>query len=380
LEKGETLHVLMLVSNPVVYDPRVKKEAESLASRGPRVTVLGWDRASEFPLEEELDGIRVLRVRNSSYMRLLPLDLLRLRPWWRTAYRVAAKLHKDERLSAVHCHDLDTLPIGIWLKRGFGIPLVYDAHEIWPNMLAKDVPGFIAQRFYRLERRLVKDADRVIIAEDGYRDYFVSLGVQNTVTVLNAKVLIGTEYEPPRNDVFTLLYVGTLNRARFFPQVVEVCGHLEGVKLIVGGLGKLYDQVERLCQSFDNVDFLGAVPSDKVISLTRTCDAVVCMVDPSVENNRIATANKQFEAMVCGRPIICTRGTRSGEITMEEDCGLVVDYTEEGLREAVIRLRDSPELRERLGRNALRAAVKKYNWGIEEKKLLGVYKELGVLR
>jgi len=95
------------------------------------------------------------------------------------------------------------------------------------------------------------------------------------------------------------------------------------------------------------------------------------MINPNDINNKIATANKQFEAMVCGRPIICTKGTRSGEITRNEDCGLVVDYTKEALSEAIIKLRDSPGLCEKLGRNALKAAINKYNWEIEEKKLIG---------
>ncbi len=111
--------------------------------------------------------------------------------------------------------------------------------------------------------------------------------------------------------------------------------------------------------------------------MTLKSDVVCCMVDPSVVNNRIATANKQCEAMVCGRPIICTMGTRSGEITLNENCGLAIDFGMDALREAIVTLRDSPELCEKLGRNALRAAIDKYNWENEEKKLLEFYERIG---
>ena len=46
------------------------------------------------------------------------------------------------------------------------------------------------------------------------------------------------------------------------------------------------------------------------------------------------------------------------------------------MKEAIIKLRDSPELRERLGRNALKAAITKYNWQKQEEKLLELYKGL----
>jgi glycosyltransferase involved in cell wall biosynthesis len=77
--------------------------------------------------------------------------------------------------------------------------------------------------------------------------------------------------------------------------------------------------------------------------------------------------------MACGRLIICTRGTYSGDFVQREGTGLAVDYSEAALREAIVSLRDNRELRENLGRNALRAALTRYNWPNEEKKLLEIY-------
>ena len=83
--------------------------------------------------------------------------------------------------------------------------------------------------------------------------------------------------------------------------------------------------------------------------------------------------------MVCGRPIICIRGTYCAEITEREAVGLAVEYSVEALKKAIIKLRDDPQLRERMGRNALNAAITKYNWQIEEKKLVELYREIQVM-
>jgi glycosyltransferase involved in cell wall biosynthesis len=60
----------------------------------------------------------------------------------------------------------------------------------------------------------------------------------------------------------------------------------------------------------------------------------------------------------------------------KEEAGLAVEYSEEALREAIIKLRNNLELREKLGRNALKAAITKYNWEKEEEKLMELYHSL----
>jgi glycosyltransferase involved in cell wall biosynthesis len=112
----------------------------------------------------------------------------------------------------------------------------------------------------------------------------------------------------------------------------------------------------------------------EVLPMTKKADLIICMTSPNDFNCSNAFANKQFEAMICGRPIICTKGTYPGEITEKEKCGLVADYTKEALKKAIIILRDNPKLCEELGRNALDSAIKEYNWEKQEKKLLDVYK------
>ena len=109
--------------------------------------------------------------------------------------------------------------------------------------------------------------------------------------------------------------------------------------------------------------------------MTQAADAVVCMIDPRDHNNRIASANKQFEAIVSGRPIIATRGTRSGEITEDESCGLVIEYTKDALKDAIVRLRDDQSLRRQLGEQALQAAIRRYNWETDSRILTKIYSE-----
>lgn len=50
------------------------------------------------------------------------------------------------------------------------------------------------------------------------------------------------------------------------------------------------------CSKVQNVDFIGRIPMEDVLPMTKNADVVVCMTDPGDPNNSRATANKQFEA------------------------------------------------------------------------------------
>ncbi|MEE9237228.1 MAG: glycosyltransferase family 4 protein [Thermoplasmata archaeon] len=367
----------MIVSNPVSYDARVMNEAESLVRQGYSVTILGWDRTSQFP-QKETNGVRLIRLRNTAYMKLLRFDLLRLRPWWRLAYRTALGLHQRSRFHAVHCHDLDTLPTGVRLKRKLGVPLVYDAHEIWGYMVSKDLPSSLANYYLWKERGLIRHANAVITVNEPLREYFEGISSVPVTVVMNAKPIVTRKYIPPQNDIFTLIYIGTLNEARFVMQLVDVVSEFNDVELRLAGLGKpaYVTTLQGKCRKVPNVHFMGAVPQRKVLPLTMRADAVISLTDPSDKNISIAMGNKLFEAMVCGRPIIVSKDSYQSKLIAEHGVGIAVEHTIDGVRKGIAELRDNPEMREVLGRQALEKALGEFNWERQEGKLVEIYEGL----
>ncbi|MCE7737882.1 MAG: glycosyltransferase family 4 protein, partial [Candidatus Heimdallarchaeota archaeon] len=166
------MKILMLLSNPFRPDPRVYNEALSLVKAGHEVEVLAWDRLAQYPKNDVIDGIKITRVRNTRFMQLLPRDMVRLKFFWRLAYKIAL----TKKFDVVHCHDLDTLPTGVKLKKKFDMPLIYDAHEIFGYMLERDLPKFIANYFLKLEKKLVNYSDHVITVTEKHEEYFKKLG------------------------------------------------------------------------------------------------------------------------------------------------------------------------------------------------------------
>jgi len=375
------MNVLMLLSKEILTDDRVYREARTLTEEGYKVTVITWDRFGEYKCREIIDGVEVIRMRSKSLMERMPNNLPRLLIWQKKAYDRSLELYRTGfEFDFVHCHDLDTLPVGVQLKKRLNIKLVYDAHEAFGYMIKDDHP-VMSKLSLLLEKLLIKYVDHIVTVNDHLDHYLkrVSEGNKPITVVMNCKELINREYTPPKNKVFTLVYIGNLHKNRFFPQLIDVVGEIDGVELVIAAKKenkKLYDLVERRSKIYNNVNFLGTISCKEVLSLVRKGNAVVHIVNPLDIKNRLGLANKQFEAMVCGRPIITTKGTYAGELVEKLKCGLVIDYDPESVREAIIKLRDNPELCEELGRNALKAAIERYNWDLEKRKLLEVYERM----
>jgi len=300
-------------------------------------------------------------------------DLGREPFWWYRAYLLGKKIRKEYPFEVIHAHDLDTLLPGVMLKRRYKIKLVFDAHEIFSYMIGGFVfrPAVYIARV--LENILIPNADQIITVNEVFKKYYGQYGRPVTV-VRNAKPLIYQEYEEPNNDIFTLVYIGIMTKDRFFPEIVDIVGKLDGVRLILAGKKEgLYYEMERYVKKYPNIEFLGTIPTEEIYPLTRRADATFVLVDPRNKNNRYTVFNKQFEAMLCGSPIIVTKGTFAAMMTEKYKCGLTVEYNEKDIRRAIITLRDDEDLRKRLGRNAFMAAKRIFNWENEKKKLLKVY-------
>jgi len=369
------MNIVMLLSNPYVIDPRVQREAKVLIEKGHNVTVIVWDRRREYAKQETIDGVKIIRVHNDGIMKYLPNDIVKNYFWWKRAYATALSLYNNNSFDVVHCHDLDTLNTGVWLKKKLGIKLVFDSHEIFGYMIEKDVPKFVSKYVFHMEKKLVKEVDELITIDEIFKEYFMGIAKCPVTVVMNCKDLVYKKYSKPTGE-FTLVYIGIMTHGRFFPDILDVTNELNVKFVLAGKKEGIYYEVEKKVTNYSNVDFLGTVDSEQIIPLTKEASAVLLLVDPTNNNHKRTVFNKQFEAMVCGRPIIVTGGTYAGDMVDKYKCGLVVEHTKESITKAIIKLRDNPELCETLGKNALKIAIEKFNWELEKKKLVDVYERL----
>lgn len=364
--------VLMLVTNEYRPDPRVHKEARALLQGGYDVVVAAWDRTWARPLREVMEGVHVHRLRTRKVGGQIalalnyPLFLLR-----------SIGEARRSRPDVVHAHDLDTLPIGILISRLRGIPLVFDAHERYAEMIALDVPRSISRAVQRFEDMLVPRADLVVTINDVMADGLGKHSRDDVLVVMNvielpppSKMRVHEDHVP-----IVLFNPVTFEPMRYLEESMEAASKIDGCILRIAGSGRLKDAVERASQMHPNVEYLGHLPFTELLEQYTKADVVLILADPANENYRTGIANKMGEGMAFGLPILASRGTLTGDIVEANGCGMTFDWSEERFRAAVEVLRDH-STRMEMGRKGREAAEREYNWGVMGQRLLSAYERL----
>jgi rhamnosyl/mannosyltransferase len=154
----------------------------------------------------------------------------------------------------------------------------------------------------------------------------------------------------------TFLFVGRLVGYKGLDVLLKALPDLD-VETVIIGEGPLRGALEQMSSDLgvrDRVRFLGEVPARQLLAWYHACDALVL---PSVTRQE-AFGMVQLEAMLCGRPVIGTDlATGVSWVNQHEHTGLVVTPGDVGeLRQALVRLIENPDLRQRLGA-AARARV-----------------------
>jgi glycosyltransferase involved in cell wall biosynthesis len=91
-------------------------------------------------------------------------------------------------------------------------------------------------------------------------------------------------------------------------------------------------------------------------------------------NHIDAQPNKMFEYMSAGVPVIASHFPLWREIVEGNRCGICVDPLQPAaIAEAIDFLIANPLEAERMGRSGQKAVQERYNWAIEEQKLLAFY-------
>jgi len=132
-----------------------------------------------------MEGVEVERVFLSSQhgrgnTQLLFYAWLYLKMLWR-GWRIPFDL--------IHCHDLDTIPLGFVLGKLKGKPIVYDAHESFPDMLSGNVHLIMRRGVYWLEDFLIRRVGLLITVGEKLRRHFTVRGARRSVVVGNWKRL-----------------------------------------------------------------------------------------------------------------------------------------------------------------------------------------------
>lgn len=375
----------MLLSNAFRPDPRVEKEATGLVEAGYDLSIIAWDRLGQLPAIEFCDGYKVERVHEVSTIYGAGLRQLMYTPrFWAAAARRIRMSPPD----IIHCHDMDTLPAGWWMKRSTGARLVYDAHENYPALMSLYLPKPLIPILTLLERFLLKNVDYVLTASSVLAETMTRLGIQRVATIGNYARLEQFHPFPPEvvtraraelslaEDDLTVAYIGGFSRNRLIIPLIQAVEGMEGVKVMIWGDGHQRKIIEDQAERVPNVHYMGWLPEEHVALHMQAADVIFYCLVPDYPGAIFNAPNTLSYAMAAGRPIIANDVGDLGRIVRQTGCGILLPDTRPvSIRQAVLSL-CSEESRRYYGDAGRQAAEHEYNWDKARQLLVAVYSQL----
>ncbi|MFD0680808.1 MULTISPECIES: glycosyltransferase family 4 protein [unclassified Paenibacillus] len=353
------------------YDIRIfHKECKTLAKYGYQVIYI-------VPAEkdESIDAV---------YIKALKKPNKRWERFTITYMRLLIAALKEKAI-IYHFHDPELIPLGLLLKM-FGKRVIYDVHEDMPRdiQLKEWIPRpfrkIVACLFEKFENFSAKRFDTVVAATPVICNRFSLQGCEavniNNYPINGELHSPGVRWESKESSV---CYVGGINGIRGLFNMIEAA-ELADVMLILGG--EYFYEDERLkamgMSGWNKVVELGHLNRKEVADTLNRSMAGLVVLNP-IKSFIDSLPIKLFEYMSAGIPVIASDFPIWKEIITDSQCGICVDpLNPNDIANAVKWIISHPLEAEKMGNNGRLAIQEKYNWDIESKVLLGVYKELSV--
>lgn len=236
-------------------------------------------------------------------------------------FRQAFVRHGQEFPSnLVQVHDLPALEAGAELAAAWGVPLVYDAHELYPEQ--KSFSAVQRRICSKAEAEHIRKADLVFavnesIGEEMARRYRIT----KPVTLLNAIDPL-PDFDPTaRYDLLReklglpaerriLLFQGGFAPHRNLETLIQAMALVktDDVDLVMMGFGAFGDLLKakaiRLGLLGKRIYFLPAVPQSELLQHSASADMGIIPYPHVDLNSYYCTPNKLFEFIQAGLPIL----------------------------------------------------------------------------
>lgn len=383
--------VLIVVENlPVPLDRRVWQECLALRDAGYEVIVICPQMKGHVAPDETLEGIRIYRHKIVLEAKgILGFFAEYISALWGETL-LAWKAFARHKFRVIHlCNPPDLLFLVAWPFKLFGVRVIFDVHDLWPEMFeAKFRKRNLLYWAVRGAQRLnYACADVVLATNETNRQAALTNGRKAPESIFLVRTApkipdttLPADPQLKKGRRFLVGYVGVMGSAdgvdvliRAAAEVVHGLGRTD-VQFLLMGDGPEFDDLKNLRDQLrvaEFVDMPGWAYNDflfkalKTIDLGATCDV------PNPYNES-CTMNKVLEYMAFGKPQI-SFDLRETRASAEAAAYYVKEVSPAALARGIVETLDNPARCAEMGRLGYERLHRDLNWSKSVENLLAAY-------
>ncbi len=367
--KTSKKRIIVSVTNDLVSDNRVHKVCTTLHHAGFSVLLVGRILPRSLSLASRSYDTRRFRL------------LFRKGPLFYLCFNLRLLFFLlFSKADVLLANDLDALPANFLASRAKRCPLVYDSHELFPEVPELVDRPRIKRIWEWLERKMVPGlAHAFTVSESIARYYREKYGTSFRVV---RNVPRARSFAPERKEERTgaekiVLYQGAVNVHRGLENAIRAMKFLEGVRLVIAGDGNLKASLMRLTENEgvqQKVRFLGRLPVEDLIRLTPCADLGISLEEDVGLNYRYALPNKLFDYIQAQVPVLVSALPEMAAVVNHYQIGKVIDSRgPEELARTIGDMLSDVSRRDQWERN-LKKAAELFIWEREEKVLQDIFR------
>lgn len=378
----------MILETSFPPDARVENEGYSLIEAGHKVFLFSLDygkkKSSEF-----VNGINVKRFKSNTLIYKLSA-LAYTFPFYH--YLLFSKIDqfiKEAKPDVLHIHDMVIAEAVFMVNKKYGLPVILDLHENRPAIMkdykhVNKMPGkylINLGAWKKWQRVLIKKATKVILVTDEAKKLAVQETnlpaekfhvVPNTITPsIFYKYELKQEIINRFKTTFNVLYLGDTGLRRGTDTAIAAISKLKekipNIKLIMVGKSSVDEILKRYANSLrvgDCVDFLGWQDLKLFPSFIAASDICISPLKRNLHHDT-TYANKIFQYMAMGKPLVVSDCPSQANLVSEENCGLIHKADDsEDLADKIYCLFKNESLLKEMGERGKEAILTKYSWEI----------------
>ena len=153
-------------------------------------------------------------------------------------------------------------------------------------------------------------------------------------------------------DEVVVMYAGNVGYSQSLDVVIDVARSMPELTFVINGDGSARSALESAAKGLSNVRFAGYQPIERLSEVLATGDIHLVPLRSGLA--RVSVPSKTYSIMAAARPVLAAidPDTEIPRLVERAGAGVCVAPDDaDALRDAIVRLVDSPELRESFGRN-----------------------------
>jgi glycosyltransferase involved in cell wall biosynthesis len=274
----------------------------------------------------------------------------------------------------VYCADLDALLIGVLSKLERGIPLIYDAHEIyWASKFGASASFENIMREF--EKLLIPYIDNFITVSPQIKQYYVNENkglLKHCLSIPNACPL-----PKDANNTIVFLFQGSFSKGRGIEALIEIWNVLSSKRahlVLRGPCDRQYLlSLKKLAGDNWNKTIFYKLPvkESELIEYAKDADVGLIPYPPTTLCQQFCSPNKLGQYMQAGCAILASNTEYVSEVIADAKAGLVYEYnSHDDLKDKIEYLINNPDTLRSYQFNAENYAEKYFNWDCLEKEML----------